>query len=107
MTPPPAGFDDFTVYLRHIANADRMIGALQEAIADNPREGLLCWYGDHVPILPRVYRSAGFDDGRTDYFLWRKGAADSAPRRQDIGVEELGLRILVEAGYSINGIFIK
>ena len=99
-TPPPAGFDDFTVYLRHIANADRMIGALQTAMADNSRDGLLCWYGDHVPILPRVYQSAAFDDGRTDYFVWRKGGTGSAPRRLDVGVEELGMTVLSEAGFS-------
>jgi len=103
LKPPPVGFDDLTVYLRHIENADRMIGALQSVMADNPRDGLLCWYGDHVPILPRVYQSAAFDDGRTDYFVWRKGGSGGASRRLDVAAEDLGAVVLGEAGFSMVG----
>ncbi|HUF79852.1 MAG TPA: LTA synthase family protein, partial [Burkholderiales bacterium] len=72
-TPPPAGYDDLTVYLRHLVNADRMIGALRERLEQSPRDGWLCWYGDHVPILQKVYDATQYKDGRTDYFIWGKG----------------------------------
>jgi phosphoglycerol transferase MdoB-like AlkP superfamily enzyme len=97
-TPPPAGFDDLTVYLRHLANADRMIGTLTACLDRTPRDGLLCWYGDHVPILPGVYQRAGFVDGRTDFFIWRKGAAARAAQ-VDLCVEDLGGMLLDHAGF--------
>jgi hypothetical protein len=79
--PPPTGFDDLTIYLRHIRNAGRMQERLCAAMQALPRTGILCWYGDHVPILPQVYRHAGFSDGRTDYFLWRSDKRGQAQQR--------------------------
>lgn len=98
--PPPAGFDALTVYLRHLANADRMIGTLGGCLTGLSREALLCWYGDHVPILPGVYRDTGFADGRTDYFIWRSGAAAHAVARTDRRIEELGGLLLDCAGFA-------
>lgn len=105
VNPPPPGFDDFSVYLRHVANADRMIAVIQDVLENNPRDGVFCWYGDHVPILPRVYRDAGFEDGRTDYFIWRKGGG--APLNLDVRVESLGGTVLQQSGFSIQEKFIK
>jgi phosphoglycerol transferase MdoB-like AlkP superfamily enzyme len=66
--PPPPGWDDLTLYLRHLANADRM-------------------FGDHVPSMSRVYADQGFCDSRTDYLIW---PAVSAPRgRVDLGAHQL------------------
>ena len=31
----------------------------------------LLWYGDHVPVLTKVYEQLGLPEGFTDYFLWR------------------------------------
>jgi hypothetical protein len=92
--PPPSGFDDLTVYLRHLRNADAMLGAL--SIELGQKEGLLCVYGDHVPGMPGVYAALGFDDPRTDYLIWRAGSPQ--PGRADRPVEELGLRLLERAG---------
>lgn len=99
--PPPPGFDDLTVYLRHIVNADRMVSALTTHLSQGSREALLCWYGDHVPILPRVYQATGFPDGSTDYFIW--GTVRSAPvaERIDLPVEDLGVRLLEYAGLPV------
>jgi phosphoglycerol transferase MdoB-like AlkP superfamily enzyme len=96
-SPPPAGYDDLTVYLRHLANADRMVRALRERLERSPRAALLCWYGDHVPILPQVYEATGFADARTDYFIWSKDRPPAAASA-DIGVEELGAALLAHAG---------
>jgi hypothetical protein len=96
--PPPAGFDDLTVYLRHLANADRMMRVLQERLTEAPQDAWLCWYGDHVPILPKVYDATGYPDGRTDYFIWGKGRAPLGAAPRDLRVEELGMLLLEQAG---------
>jgi phosphoglycerol transferase MdoB-like AlkP superfamily enzyme len=95
---PPAGYDDLTVYLRHLANADRMMRVLQEHLTRSPHDGWLCWYGDHVPILPRVYETAGYPDGRTDYFIWGKGRTANPAAARDLRAEELGVLLLEQAG---------
>jgi hypothetical protein len=97
-TPPPDGYDDLTIYLRHLANADRMVSELRAHLERSPRDAWLCWYGDHVPILQKVYDATGFTDGRTDYFIWGKGRAPEAGSPRDLRVEELGALLLRHAG---------
>lgn len=97
-TAPPAGFDDLTVYLRHLANADRMIGRLRECLSGSRTRGWLCWYGDHVPIMPAVYRATGDPDGRTEYFVLGPDAVSDAPVTHDIEVSDLARLLLQEAG---------
>jgi phosphoglycerol transferase MdoB-like AlkP superfamily enzyme len=63
---PPA----FLCYLRHLGNADRMIGQLAGHF-ERSGEGVLCVYGDHLPSFPGVFRKMRFGDGRTDYLIWR------------------------------------
>lgn len=90
--PPPKGFDDLTVYLRHLENAGRMLADVQAALQESDHDGWLCWYGDHVPIMPEVYAATGFSDGRTDYFIWRSAGFGSGLEEQgskDIRVEDL------------------
>ena len=77
-TQPPPGWEDLTVYLRHLANADRMLGDLAGLLNSRPRPGLLCWFGDHVPSLPKVYEDLAFTDASTDYLIW-SGAWDGPP----------------------------
>jgi hypothetical protein len=96
--PPPVGFDDLTVYLRHLSNADRMIGRLRECLSRPQTGGWLCWYGDHVPIMPEVFDATGFADGRTDYFLWREGRSGAPVPPADIAVEDLAELLLRSAG---------
>jgi phosphoglycerol transferase MdoB-like AlkP superfamily enzyme len=91
---PPPGFDDLTVYLRHLRHADDMIGTLAQALSRKP--GLLCFYGDHVPGLPSIYRALDYHDSRTDYLIWNFRNRES--RRADLPVERLGLRLLERAG---------
>lgn len=80
-TPPPAGCDDLSVYLRHLRNADAMIARLRSALIEHPRPAKLCWYGDHVPIMPSVYRRFGEPDGQTDYFIWQNSRGQSPDKR--------------------------
>jgi phosphoglycerol transferase MdoB-like AlkP superfamily enzyme len=70
MDKQPEGCDDLTVYARHLHNADKMAYMLHEQLQHNAREGVLCWYGDHVPIMADVYNVLGEPSGLTDYFVW-------------------------------------
>ena len=97
-SPPPGAWDALTVYLRHLRNADRMAGMLRERLQELPGTGWLCWFGDHVPILPAVYEETGFADGRTDYVVWGKEQTIRGNAARDLRVEELGGVLLEEVG---------
>lgn len=98
-TPPPTGSDDLTIYLRHLANADRMAGLLRQTLTDLPATNALCWYGDHVPIMPAVYQSLVTPDGRSDYLLWRSDVTVADGWRQDLAVHDLGAMLLQMMGF--------
>ena len=94
--PLQPGMKDLAPYLRHIANADRMLSMLRETLLANPNEALLCFFGDHVPILPEVYQAIGAPDGDTDYLLWsnrRQPGSNACPIR----VEALSSALLAQA----------
>ncbi|EJN37528.1 phosphoglycerol transferase family protein, alkaline phosphatase superfamily [Pseudomonas sp. GM84] len=94
--PLQPGMKDLAPYLRHIGNADRMLGMLRETLLANPNEALLCFFGDHVPILPEVYQAIGAPDGDTDYLLWsnrRQPGSNACPIR----VEALSSALLAQA----------
>ena len=95
---PPHGYDDLTIYLRHLANADRMLGMLRASIEASPRDGWLCFYGDHVPIMPEVYQRTGFADGQTEYLIWGKGRGHAAATPTGLEVENLGAAFLRQSG---------
>lgn len=68
--PLPADCLDLLIYLRHLKNADAMIKTLQTHLAAQPHPVSLCWYGDHIPIMPHVYATFGEPDGSVPYALW-------------------------------------
>ncbi|MBU1654551.1 MAG: LTA synthase family protein [Gammaproteobacteria bacterium] len=102
-TPPPSGFDELTVFLHHIQNAGRMCSGIQAALKANGRPGWLCWYGDHVPIMPEVYQATGFEDASTDFFIWFNGE-DSGIQSSSVTLraDELGARLLAAAAQQSN-----
>jgi hypothetical protein len=67
---PPEGFDDMTIYLRHLKNADQMISYIKQELLLCDRLAGLCWYGDHVPIMPMVYEQCGYPSGEVDFLCW-------------------------------------
>ena len=97
-TAPPAGYEEFTIYLRHLQHTDAMLWELHTALNANSRRGWLCAYGDHVPILPGVYEANDFADGRTDYFVVGPAASAGSPQIIDIAPEDLSRCLLQEAG---------
>ncbi|PIE01280.1 MAG: capsular biosynthesis protein [Thiothrix nivea] len=66
----PKHHNDLSVYLRHLRHADQMLQDLTDYLQDYPRDTLLCFYGDHVPSMPKIYDTLGFSDGHTDYLIW-------------------------------------
>jgi hypothetical protein len=98
LSPPPASCDDLTIYLRHLRNADRMAGMLRDRLEALPGSPWLCWFGDHVPIMPGVYGVMGLPDGRTDYLIWGKGGETGKESRLDLNAEDLGRLLLEQMG---------
>ncbi len=93
--PPPRGCEDLTVYLRHLLNADRMIGDLREMLTARARESVLCFFGDHVPSMPNVYDAVGLVDGRTDYLVWH--SRGGAGEERDLAADQLGAALVETA----------
>lgn len=87
-----ARWQDLTAYLRHLANADAMLGRLLSALRTRRRDTVLCFYGDHVPALPHVYAELGCEPARSDYFLWRN-YGDAPAIRKDLCAEQLGVAL--------------
>ena len=94
--PLPAGCDDLAVYLGHIRNADLMLAQLTKTLSQGHREGLLCWYGDHLPIMPTVYEQMQAVDGRTQYLIWRSDNATQTRKKQpqDLSVDQLAAKLM-------------
>lgn len=84
----PSGCEELVAYARHLRNADAMLERLAGALAGSPRPGGLCLFGDHVPIMDKVYRRLGPPGGDTDYLVWST-QAPSGGQRQDLDVHEL------------------
>ncbi|WP_298019146.1 LTA synthase family protein [uncultured Castellaniella sp.] len=95
--PPPPDCKDLTVYLRHLRHADQMAASLRDTLESLDRPASLCWYGDHVPIMPEVYRRYGLPSGRVPYVCWNNWA--SAPGRSvDLAAEDLSRHWLQRIG---------
>ncbi|MEI6667456.1 MAG: LTA synthase family protein [Acidobacteriota bacterium] len=88
---------DLIVYLRHLKNADRMLATLTDWMRERSRPTHLCWYGDHVPIMPADDRATTPTDGATDYLVL-SNRINGAGLHQDVGVEALGPLLLASAG---------
>ncbi|VWC84387.1 capsular polysaccharide biosynthesis protein [Burkholderia lata] len=88
-----ASWHDLTAYLRHVENADAMIGRLLDYLRTSDRETVVCFYGDHVPALPHVFQKLGVTPQHSDYFIWRNYHPD-APECRNLAAEELGAVLL-------------
>jgi hypothetical protein len=87
-----ARWHDLTAYLRHVENADAMIGKLIGYLRERSRPTVLCFYGDHVPAMSSVFNALDTEPTDSDYFIWRNFGSDIGTRR-DVGVETLGSTI--------------
>ncbi|XDJ35102.1 MAG: LTA synthase family protein [Burkholderia sp.] len=84
-----AQWRDLTAYLRHIENADAMLGRLLDHLSSSDRQTVVCFYGDHVPGLSKIFDGLDVNPEHSDYFIWRNFEVDK-PERQDLQAEMLG-----------------
>lgn len=91
--PMPEQCRDLVAYARHLRNADAMFGALRRVLIERDRPSGLCIFGDHVPIMPRVYGELGEVEGTTDYVIWRQDRCGSQ-KDQTKNIAELGAACL-------------
>lgn len=95
--PPPAGCNDLTIYLRHQRNAGRMIAKLRQTLEQCVRPASLCWFGDHVPIMPVVYQIFGKPEGNVEYVLWHNRGKQQS-QHNNLAVNDLSIQWLRETG---------
>lgn len=74
-----------------------MIATLHDVLEQSSRVASLCWFGDHVPIMPMVYERFGKPDGEVDYVLW-SNRHTGQPRREDVAAHALSINWLSELG---------
>ena len=77
----PTELNDLTVYLRHLKNADKMIKMLTDEYRKSETETTLCFYGDHVPSMPKTYQVTDYKDEHSDYFIWHSNAVNNPVKR--------------------------
>lgn len=97
-TPLPEGADDLPVYLRHLAQADQMLGVVKEQLTAMRHDAWLCLYGDHLPIMPQVYRQLGEPDGTVDYLVWGNRHQQAGTHEVRLEVEQLAQELLKKSG---------
>lgn len=77
-------------YLDGVRRSDRMLQILAEGFEERRSDGMLAFYGDHLPSFPQAFAYFGFDEPHSDYVIWPGRAAAAAPLRVDIPAHYLG-----------------
>jgi Sulfatase len=96
-------------YLDGLRRSDEMLEILVEGIERRGGNGILGFYGDHLPSLPRAFEHFGFDEWTSDYVLW---PAATMPARQldlpayrlpQLVIDALRIRHAIEVPASAEG----
>jgi phosphoglycerol transferase MdoB-like AlkP superfamily enzyme len=74
-------------YLDGLRRSDEMLQILLTGLQRRHREGVLSFYGDHLPSLPQAFRHFGFEEVGSDYVVWRAGV--TAPQQLDLPAHRL------------------
>lgn len=93
---------DLTVYLKHLRNADQMLGMLESAFDQSTRPVCTCFYGDHVPIMPDIYARSGYSDGRTDYVIWHNRCSPQPRLNAELATHDLALALISQCTQRIS-----
>ena len=95
---PIDDINDLTVYLRHLKNADDMVAQLTSTYRDlykeNETASTLCFYGDHIPSMPKIYQALSYEDRDSDYFIWNNQTPTEPSTQSDISVDSLAETLL-------------
>ncbi len=81
-------------YLDGLNQSDEMLQILLTGLQRRGSDGVLAFYGDHLPSLPEAFRHFGFDEVGSDYVVWCGGATDM--RQLNLPAHRLP-RIIVDA----------
>jgi hypothetical protein len=84
--------DELLRYLDGLRRSDEMLQILIDGFKERGLDGVLAFYGDHLPSLPHAFAHFGFAEWSSDYVLWRNGEAQS--RRLDLPAHRLQSLIL-------------
>lgn len=77
---PPPGCSELGIYLRHARNTGLMLEKLRRAWDQRKVDVSLCFYGDHVPIMPNTWAALKAPAGHVPYFCWsNRCQADPSP----------------------------
>lgn len=90
-TAMPAG-GELRRYLDGLRRSDEMLQILMSGLAERDDDPLLCFYGDHLPSLSRVFEHFGFREPHSDYAIWSPGGG--SPLRVDLPAHQLGFRLM-------------
>lgn len=85
-------------YRLHLANADRAITTLIDALASRPERTLLCVFGDHPPILPGVVAAARPETDYAVLLLGGESRADAPTDARPLAAHELGRLLMRLSG---------
>ncbi len=66
----PAECYELPIYIDHLVHTDLMLAKLYSELSHVEYPVSLCFYGDHVPIMPCSYQILGYPKGDTPYFCW-------------------------------------
>ncbi|WP_165176553.1 LTA synthase family protein [Desulfovibrio sp. ZJ369] len=73
-TLPDKIYRELDTYLYHLKNVDTMLSMLHTTLNKLSLPVSLCFYGDHVPIMPDVYKDLR-DPDDVPYILWKNQCA--------------------------------
>lgn len=66
----PLGSHSLSHYISHMRNTDQMMTNIRDYLQAQETPGMMCLYGDHMPNLKDAFSKTGYEDPRTDYFIW-------------------------------------
>lgn len=75
-----------------------MLTRLRGALSSSDRPTSLCWYGDHVPIMPSVYAALGTPCGDVDYFIWNSTGGQTKTPHRDAAIHDLAREWMCSSG---------
>jgi Sulfatase len=84
--------EEFLSYLEGLRRSDQMLQILREGFLKRGLEGVLSFYGDHLPSLPQAFRHFGFAEPHSDYVIWP--SRNGAPQRIDLPAYRLGAMVV-------------
>jgi hypothetical protein len=82
-------------YLDGLRQSDEMLQILLTGLQQRHGEGVLAFYGDHLPSLPHAFRHFGFEEVGSDYVVWQGSSAIEA-RQLDLPAHGLP-RVIADA----------